>query len=574
MKYLWAILLFAIQINAATLSVPGTYATIALAAAASNPGDVVEVDSGTYVQTTISRSGSAGNFITYKAKAGATVISRGFVLSGVTYIRIIGFEFTHANTSVDSVINATGTCNHIEILDNYAHNYAGNFVEVTGTPTYFTIRGNHVYEQGIGTASAFLQTPDTTFYMFSAGAAVDHWLVEYNHIEKVGDFCSIYGANHIIRNNYMHNFRLDYWAASGWHSDMFQPGSDGAALGTKHHVYEANYCGDSMDQDSHMHLFNDTQGSDTNMLVRGEIGFKFGSAFLQVFHMDDVNAYNMTAYKFTQVASGNNGIQIYGPGDAPINVLFANSILYDKGVNSDAIYVQESSGTLNIAGNLGYLAGTEASYVSTSDPLFVDISDTNHFNFRLQSGSPARGAGATSWMPAVTTASGSGTSFNVTSGRGKYFTDGKGIAEGDRIRVGSTNATLVRITNISTDTITVDQSISWTLGDVVYWGNHGTDIGAVPYYSTALTGATISNVGTTYTVTPTGDARMVIFYTDGIPTSTDYDSPYTATIASGTVTAKAYALYAQETPVFTATADSGGGTPASGVNIRFGAVAQ
>lgn len=551
MKY-FLVILFAIQIEAATLSVPGTYATIALAAAASNPGDVVEVDSGTYVQTTISRSGSAGNFITYKAKAGATVISRGFILSGVTYIRIIGFEFTHTSTAIDSVINTTGTCNHIEILDNYAHNYAGNFVESSGTPTYFTIRGNHVYEQGIGSGGAFTQDPDTTFYMFSAGSATDHWLVEYNHIHRTGDFISIYGPNHIIRNNWLHDHDASYWNPSGWHSDMFQPGSDGANLGTRHHVYEANLNGDSLTADSHVILLNDNPGSagDTNFVFRGNIGYNIGSVFIQVLHTDDVNTYNNTAYKMGQVASGSSPFTWYGPGDAPQNGALINTIIYDKGLPGDCILIQEGN-NVTVANNIGFSAGSEASYVSTADPLFVN---TNTYNFRLQSGSAARGAGRA--LATVTSSTGSGTSFNVTSGHGKYFTDGKGIAEGDIIRVGSTNATAVRITGISSDTITVASSISWTSGDNVYWGNYGLDIGALPYYSTALTAATYTHVGNDYTVTPTGDARMVIFSTDGIPTSIDYDSPFTATITSGTVTIKAYPLYAQETLAVTATEGS------------------
>jgi hypothetical protein len=54
-------------------------------------------------------------------------------------------------------------------------------------------------------------------------------------------------------------------------------------------------------------------------------------------------------------------------------------------------------------------------------------------------------------------------------------------------------------------------------------------------------------------VTPTGDTRFVVFFQDGIPHTVDNASPYTATIASGTVTARAYALYASATPTVLAT---------------------
>jgi hypothetical protein len=83
------------------------------------------------------------------------------------------------------------------------------------------------------------------------------------------------------------------------------------------------------------------------------------------------------------------------------------------------------------------------------------------------------------------------------------------------------------------------------------------DVGAYPSGITFLSAATISNVGNDYTVTPNGATRFVIFFQNGIPHTTDASSPYTATVTSGTVTAKAYARYAQANAVFTAT-DAGG----------------
>ena len=69
-------------------------------------------------------------------------------------------------------------------------------------------------------------------------------------------------------------------------------------------------------------------------------------------------------------------------------------------------------------------------------------------------------------------------------------------------------------------------------------------------------------------MTPTGDARGVWFYVNGIPTTWDATSPYSATIASGTVTAKAYALYAQSEPVVTATQGEQGGSSTSTIRVK------
>jgi hypothetical protein len=92
------------------------------------------------------------------------------------------------------------------------------------------------------------------------------------------------------------------------------------------------------------------------------------------------------------------------------------------------------------------------------------------------------------------------------------------------------------------------------------------DVGAYPSGITFLSAATISNVGNDYTVTPNGATRFVIFFQNGIPHTTDASSPYTATVTSGTVTAKCYARYAQSTAVFTAT-DAGEVTRRANVTL-------
>ena len=119
--------------------------------------------------------------------------------------------------------------------------------------------------------------------------------------------------------------------------------------------------------------------------------------------------------------------------------------------------------------------------------------------------------------------------------------------------------------------MTVASSVSWSQNTPVYWGDRGDqrDLGAYPHGANYLTAATLSQNGTTYTVTTTGDARGVWFYVDGIPTIWDYDAPFTATIASGTVTARACALYAQQRSVVVGSAGPGGGpSPAAPTGLR------
>jgi len=86
------------------------------------------------------------------------------------------------------------------------------------------------------------------------------------------------------------------------------------------------------------------------------------------------------------------------------------------------------------------------------------------------------------------------------------------------------------------------------------------DIGAYEYRpgGYAFT-ATLSNSGLNYTVTVNAPdlVRMVVFYENGVPQAPDYSPPFTYTSSGGTVTAKAYARYADPNPVRTAVAGSG-----------------
>ena len=93
----------------------------------------------------------------------------------------------------------------------------------------------------------------------------------------------------------------------------------------------------------------------------------------------------------------------------------------------------------------------------------------------LQLGSPMIAAGT--WLTTITSETGSGTTFTVDDAR--YFMDGWGIIDGDKIQLEGKSST-VGIINISGNTITVDRSISWTQGDGVSLSYNGKapDMGA------------------------------------------------------------------------------------------------
>ena len=131
----------------------------------------------------------------------------------------------------------------------------------------------------------------------------------------------------------------------------------------------------------------------------------------------------------------------------------------------------------------------------TSDPLFVNISGTpdptneTQFNFNLQSGSPA--IDAAGFLTTITSVSGSGTSFAVADAN--YFFDGWGMSAitsasitGDTIQLaGQTQRAKITNVNYSTNTITVDTSLTWTNGQGITLAYEGSapDIGAYEYVS-------------------------------------------------------------------------------------------
>jgi len=519
--------------------------TIGFAAGRTGPGDAVHVAAGLYDERiSITKPGGANAFINYVADG--QVICRGFDVVNVSYVRIIGFEITHTSSSFNDGIVISGACFHVEILDNYIHGVHathGGIVCLTGTMlSYPKIRGNRIEDVGIVNG---LPVDVPSVGISTIPVATDHPLIEYNTLKRVGDFIYMHGTNCIARNNALTQYTNDYWNITfSAHIDGFQDGSDGIAVGTRHHVYENNWEGESSSQDSHAGIWQDTVGAgDFDILIRGNVFYRVGAGGIAVYSADDFYTYNNTFSEdsYAVAASGNGNVFFARAfnSDVPDRGMIANTIFYDNGNRSGAINIADATNYTSTR-NLGFLAGTDASYAVITDPLFVDKSSKN---FRLQASSPAINAGAA--VTTVTSANGSGTSFNV--GNGQLFCDGFGIVDGDTITVGGTTT---QISLISGNTIAVAASVTWTNGAPVYWGNTArADIGALPFGSKELTSASLEQQGTTYTVTPDGDTRGVWFYVDGIPTTWDATPPYTTTVASGVVTAKAYALYAQAKPV-------------------------
>jgi hypothetical protein len=549
--------------------------TIGYAASKAVAGDIVRVQSGTYDErVAISATGTNGGWINYVADG--QVVCRGFDLGGVSYVRLIGFEITHTNTSYNRGIMLNGICTHIDILDNYIHDVNSDGLNSQtyangGRPSNITIRGNTFYY--IGRVPNVIT--NAAIAIGSAAVSPHHWLIEYNSIQKSGDFIDVCGTNNIYRNNYCRDFRNSDFNAtdSSWHSDMFQDGSDGLAVGTRFHIYERNFCGDSIEANSHFGIWQDTVGAgDTNIVIRGNVGFNLGESGVGVLSTDHVVCYNNDLYAISVDGTANS---TYGScyafykqstsSDYSLNNMVANCIIHTTSDSVGSPIWIDTGSSATKTHNLGFNTYFDSSFVSTNDPKFIDPS-TNKRNFRLQAGSPAIGAGTNViW---VTSAGGTGTSFAVNDSQ--LLCDGWGLVEGDRITTGGSTTTVTNI-SLGNNTLYVRDSVTWTNLQSVYWGTDvGPTIGALPYGSTQLTAAAMFQSGSSYTVTTSGDARGVWFYVDGIPTTWISPAPFTANITNGVVTAKAYALYAQANPVVTATNGPSPVSPPSSLHLSPG----
>lgn len=500
-------------------------------------GDVVRVQTGTYNER-VSINNPGITFI-----GDGTAIMRGFDFAGGgNNTKIINFEIFHTNSTWSRAITFSGNQTNIEISGNYIHNTynsggAIRAISTSSTNSYITIRGNTFYYlgyvEGVYTLGNSMAVQTEEWNQF--------WLIEYNTVNRAGDFMDVDSWNTIIRNNWIHNYADAYWTSGAGHADIFQPFS------ISNQVYEANICGDNIEANSHYLQIrqNDTYG--TNLIFRGNVGYNHGSYVAQLSGADRLRLYNNTFYDFCNVSAGTPvGFDDEpGTGEGATDGLLRNNIFHT--MDASVLVSVCASCSATIDNNLSFNGPTTGGgVVSTSDPLF---NSTTALQFWLQGGSPALSLGVA--ITTISSATGSGTSFDVVTS--KDFTDGMGLVVGDLITL--ENGSSRTITGISGNTITVDSSVSWTNGDDVFWGpSNDPPLGAFPANYTRLTSATYTLSGT---VTPNGDTRNVRQFRGGIQVAVDNTSPYTFTHVAGD-TYKAYALYAQTNAVILATEFSDG----------------
>jgi hypothetical protein len=415
----------------------------------------------------------------------------------------------------------------------------------------------------------------------------DDDLVGYNEIyNSYPDGFGMYGDRVRYLGNYAHGLN----ETLGGHSDLFQTGSGYNPDGWEQNLIEGTFqvaVGNTGDEHTAQISYGQgtIQQAFTQNIFRRNVWHNVSTGTIGINQTSSGPITHTFIYNNTTAQANRNqpttryGYTIYGAGTS--DTFIFNNLEYESWgsaatANLDVFYV---TGRYMIDYNLAYDPNgpvafavpfsTQAHPRGNVNPQFIDFANDN---FRLGANSGAINSGGP--LTSVTSASGSGTTFAV-SDAGFFRGDNTALSQyggnlvvGDTITVGTD---VVTVSSITGNNITVTTSFTWSQNDPVYFGNDTTpDIGAYPGNHVPLTSMAISTNGNTYTVTPNGDTRWVVFFQDGIPHAVDNSAPYTATISGATVTIRAYPLYASKQLSVTATLQGGGSDrPAPPANPRI-----
>jgi hypothetical protein len=374
--------------------------------------------------------------------------------------------------------------------------------------------------------------------------------------------------------------------SSGGHADVFQTGSGYNPDGWEQNLIEGTfYVARGNQGDEHVAQISYGQGTIqqafTQNIFRRNVWHEVSTGTIGINQTSSGPVTHTFIYNNTTAQANRNapttryGYTVYGAQTS--DTFIFNNLEYESWgssstANLEVFYV---TGRQAVDYNLAYdpngtvtfgpAFSTQAHPRGNVNPQFLDYANDD---FRLGASSGALNSGGP--VTAVSSASGSGTTFAVNDAgffRGDNPTvsqyDGN-LVVGDTITVGTD---VLTVSSINGNNITVTTSFTWSQNDPVYYGSDSTpDIGAYPGNHVPLTSMSISTNGSTYTVTPNGDTRWVVFFQDDIPHTVDDSAPYTATIG-GTVTARAYPLYASK-QLFVTRALGSSARPAAPANVR------
>ncbi len=525
----WSSALFGAEYYVASTgqdSNPGTesspWKTIDKANSTLRAGDTVYIRKGQYddpIEPTV--SGSAGNYITYRAYPGEepviTNTKTAINLDGRDYIRVDGINVDGkqlwTNASVDRWVSLRDS--NYNIVENgdfkYAKGWSG--ISVTSGSHHNKVLNNRM--DWVGTWDD--GTPDDKGDMIDIKCGTNN-LFEGNHLTHGGHALFAYdGSYNVFRNNIFNND----WSGTNWGSGV---GNRAGSMTAKecekanedgHNVFEGNI------------LINTKTASDTGEPPQAMKVDGVRAIVRNNFIYDNAQEAFSTVARSTPLASGNrmyhnviynNGgpawrLRAYTGSSGGVEVannVFKNNIVYgnrtdpmgtawdvdfrfniqdlgdplfDNQVIANAVVKSTPGDARVFVATIGNqtLSWFESAYPNNfkdniqEEPMFVEDKPSSIEGFRLKAGSPLIDKGA---FLTTTSDSGSGTTIKVKDA--SYFSDGYGVVEGDLIMVGTNAAVRITKVDFGNNQLTVDRSIAWTSGAGVSLPYQGSapDIGA------------------------------------------------------------------------------------------------
>jgi len=368
--------------NAGT-SVSAAFKTIQAAANVSKPCDTINVLDGTYAAFSITRSGSSGCNITFRANPGAHPVVKktgstwnGIDLSAATppsYIVIDGFTvignaqsitYSQANTAADYNNTTNGNCvgggtgsHHITVRNSNLSYCPGGGIVLTGD--YITINNNVIHHNSYWSPMA------------SSGVTVSGKDVDSSTGTKILLYNNILYAN----QNFICN------------------------------KYQTTPCritdGEGIVVDS-----NKAKGYHGRVLIYNNIAYNNGGPGILSTRSQHVDVVNNTTYHNNISASAPAPYTGHpGGGEVAISIsndarVYNNAMYGSSGV--PVIYAAQTSSSTNVTWDYNLLfGGTDKAGLGAHDllknPMFVSPTS----NFHLQSGSPAKYSGTSTLAPKV-----------------------------------------------------------------------------------------------------------------------------------------------------------------------------
>lgn len=378
--------------NAGTEAHP--WKTLAKAAATAQAGDTVYVKAGVYYESVKpTYSGEPGAYITFAAdpsaacQGGMTKSHCAVTIDGGgtratafyiprDYIRVEGFEVTnHGGGEGAEVFTVSGS--HAEIVNNYVHHNDGHFVAaISGHPDGLLVDNNEATDlyRGIN-----FGTNNATF--------------SNNHIHDIRcDGIRGGGDNTVIEGNWIHSAQV---GASTCHMDALDLGAGATNRGLiirnniiydfSQLVYIYAYAGSSV-SDVQIYgnvIYNDRYWTDYGGETQGVfIDARRANTFVQ----------NVTIHSNTFTWLGYDALWILGNNNIT-NVAVRNNIFYEEGMNINGVNNFDGDYNLYYDSNSTVGLGPHSFF---ADPKFVNYVRHGSYDLRLQVGSPAINAGASS----------------------------------------------------------------------------------------------------------------------------------------------------------------------------------